>query len=143
MRKLLHAKANALQNICDLTEELCEKLQQVRDVEAAPMLQALLDARSARMAEVDQLDKRIRFLEDSGYTPPRADDRAFIEMELTTIRTLLEKIQAFDQGNMPIVETFRDELSASLKDLQDGRKSIVAYNPPPEDAEGITLDTLR
>lgn len=143
MRKLIHTKANALQEIYDLTLELNERLPRIADMAEYESILSLLDARQAKMDEVNGMDKRMRFLEESGYTPPREGDREVIERERATVRALLEKIQALDIENTALILRYRDQISGELKDIKDGQKSINAYAMPPEEEEGQTFDTRK
>ncbi|MEA5058855.1 MAG: hypothetical protein VB049_02285 [Candidatus Pelethousia sp.] len=143
MHSLAHQKANALSAMKTITEEVVSRLEKGGEDEAqfAGILQ-LLDKRSAYMEAVGQLDKRFAFLQDSGYEP-QAEETRRISLEQDTIRALLTCIQTLDEQGIRTLEQARCRLMESIKEVKDGRKSIQAYAPVPEEEEGRRVDTLR
>lgn len=143
MYPLAHQKANELSAMKAISEEVVFRLVQLEDEEEQlAAVFPLLEARGIRMQAVDQLDKRMAFLEDSGYEP-HADEARRIALEQGTMLALLRSIQALDAQGIKALEEAKERLTESMKEVRDGQRSIQAYAPLPEEEEGRQVDTLR
>lgn len=139
MYKLLHEKANAFQEIYTLTERLAQYLDRIAEEDTFSAVVELLSQRKAKMDEIDALNKRIRFLEESGY-PGRDQEREDAQRQL--VIALLNQIQSLDEQNNAKLASARDLLVGEMKEVRDGQKSIQAYGTV-EGTKGQELDMLR
>lgn len=141
MQKLLHTKANALQAIYDITQQITDSMSTMDDLETYTRIIELLNARKEQMQEIDVLDKRITFLIESGYEV--REDEGRIQAERDVIRALLQKIQALDEANNQRIQEARETLMSTMREVKDGQKSIHAYAPATDEEEGQQLDMRR
>ena len=140
---LAHQKTNALSAIKSLSEEMVSRLAHAgeNDEQFYGAL-SLLEARSKQMETVDQLDRRMDFLRDSGYVLQKGEAER-IALERGTIFALIGSIQALDRQGIETLEKARERLMESMKEIKDGQRSLKAYTPLPEEEEGRQVDTLR
>lgn len=142
MYKLIHDKTNAVNAIKEMTEAMVERLEHNGEDDAQmPAVLSLFEQRRSLMNDVDRLDRQLKFLEDSGYEPD-AEEQRRIALEEGTIHALLKSIQAMDQHMERLILAARESLMNGLKDVKDGQRSIMAYNPLEEE-EGRQVDMRR
>jgi len=144
MYQLLHEKANLLNTIMHLSEDLVRDLTKAKESDSETLDGALrlLQARRGKMDEVDLLSRRIGFLQQSGYTP-EPEEAQRIVLEESTITAILNNIQTLEQQGNELISSMRQELLDRMKDVRDGKKSITAYAAPMDEAEGAQLDMRR
>ena len=141
MYSLVHQKANALAAMKMATEEMIKALPENPEDTDFQVLLDMMERRNEKIQAVNQLDRRIAFLQDSGYISS-PEEEARIALEQSTIRALLEIICAQDESMMKALEEVQERLKESLKEVKDGQRSIQAYVPSQEE-EGRQVDTLR
>lgn len=142
MYSLAHQKANELSAMKAISEEMVSRLAKESDTdEHLEGIAQLLQARSARMAAIDQLDKRMEFLIASGYEPEQAE-AGRIALEQGTIRALLKAIQELNTEAINTLTEQKDRLGESMKEVRDWQKGLLAY-AGPEEEEGLQVDMLR
>lgn len=144
MYTLVHEKTNAINAIKQMTEALISTLEKIEkgDDEELEVALSVLQKRKPKMDEVDSLDRRIAFLEESGYTPD-AEEQRRIELDKSTTGILLNTISRLDQTVAEKALAIRDNLMDAMKDIKDSQKSIQAYAGPLEEEEGRQVDTKR
>ncbi len=141
--KLIHDKTNAVNAIRELTETMVSKLESSgEDDEQLTAVLSIFEQRRSFMDEADRLDRQLKFLEDSGYAPDEAEQRR-IALEEETIIALLKRIQTLDTRARELILAAQENLMNELKDVRDGQRSIMAYNPVQEEEEGQQVDTRR
>lgn len=139
---LAHRKANALNALRAMAEELLSCLNENQEDEGLDNALSILEARGKKLKEIELLDQRMAFLADSGYTPEAAEARR-VAAEGETIEALLRLIQGLDEQTSQRLYALQASLMESLKEVKDGQRSIQAYAPLPEEEEGRQVDTLR
>ena len=143
MYKLIHDKTNAVNAIRELTETMVSKLESSgEDDEQLTAVLSIFEQRRSFMDEADRLDRQLKFLEDSGYAPDEAEQRR-IALEEETIIALLKRIQTLDTRARELILAAQENLMNELKDVRDGQRSIMAYNPVQEEEAGQQVDTRR
>ena len=143
MYNLAHQKANALSAMKSLSEEMSSRLAYALEndeqfFDACPFL----EVRSKQMEAVEQLDKRMNFLRDSGYELQKGEAKR-MALEWNTIAALIKSIQVLDQQGVESIRKARERLMESMKEIKDEKRSLQAYAPLPEEEEGRRVDTLR